>query len=107
MTILTRALKQKVYIADRERSGVKYTSILAVVLVLLAASLLFVWSHVRITELKYQIAKEMSIKEGLLEENRKLKVEIASLKSPQRLEKAARDKFGMTYPEREQVIFLK
>jgi cell division protein FtsL len=107
MTILTRALRQKVYIDDRERPGVKYSSLLFIVLILLAASLLFVWSHVRLTELKYQIAKDISVKESLLEENRKLKVEIASLKSPQRLERIARDKFGMTYPEREQVIFLK
>ncbi len=107
MTILTRTLRQKVYIDDRERPGVKHSTLIAVVLILLAASLLFVWSHVRLTELKYQIAKEISVKESVLEENRKLKVEIASLKSPQRLEQIARDKFGMTYPEREQVIFLK
>ena len=107
MTILTRALKQKVYIDDRGRAGVKYSSLLAIVLILLSASLIFVWSHVRLTELKYQIAKEISVKESFSEENRKLKVEIASLKSPQRLERMARDKFGMAYPEREQVIFLK
>jgi cell division protein FtsL len=107
MTILTRALKQKVYIDDRERFESKYISLLIIVLVLLTASLVFVWSHVRLTELKYHIAKEISVKESLSEENRKLKIEIASLKSPHRLEKIARDKFGMTYPEREQVIFLK
>ncbi len=92
---------------DRERVAIRYSTILIIVLVLMVASLVFVWSHVRLTELKYQIAREMSIKESLLEENRKIKVEIATLKSPQRIEKLARDKLGMAYPEREQVIFLK
>ncbi|MBP9019906.1 MAG: cell division protein FtsL [Syntrophobacterales bacterium] len=107
MTILTRTLKQKIYFGDRESARVKYSSLIAVVAILLAASLLFVWSHVRTTELKYQIAKEISLRESLLEENRKLKVEIASLKSPQHLERIARERLGMTYPERDQVIFLK
>lgn len=107
MTLLSRAIREKIYIDERSRSSVKYSTILTIVLVLMAASLIFVWSHVRLTELKYQIAKEISIKESLLEENGKLKVEIATLKSPQRIEKVARDKFGMSYPEREQVIFLK
>jgi len=107
MTLLTRTLRQKIYIEERDRAGIKYSAISAIVIILMAASLLFVWSHVRMTELKYSIAREMSIKENLLEENRKLKVEIAMLKSPQRIEAAAKGTFGMTYPEREQVIFLK
>jgi cell division protein FtsL len=107
MTLLTRTLRQKIYIEDRDRAGIKYSSISVIVIVLMAASLVFVWSHVRMTELKYNIAKEISIKENLLEENRKLKVEIATLKSPQRVEAVAKSTFGMTYPEREQVIFLK
>jgi len=107
MTLLTRTLRQKIYIEDRDRAEVKYSSISVIVIVLMAASLVFVWSHVRMTELKYNIAKEISVKENLLEENRKLKVEIATLKSPQRVEAVAKGTFGMTYPEREQVIFLK
>ncbi len=107
MTLLTRTLRQKIYIEEKDRAEVKYSSISVIVIVLMAASLVFVWSHVRMTELKYNIAKEISVKENLLEENRKLKVEIATLKSPQRVEAVAKGTFGMTYPEREQVIFLK
>jgi len=36
-----------------------------------------------------------------------LKVEVATLKSPRRIESIARTKLGMRYPERDQVIFLK
>jgi cell division protein FtsL len=59
------------------------------------------------TELEYKVAEEMSIKESLLEEQRKLKVEIATLKSPQRLEAIAKEKLQMSYPTRDQVIILK
>ena len=37
----------------------------------------------------------------------KLKLELATLKSPQRIETIAREKLLMVYPEREQVILLK
>jgi cell division protein FtsL len=107
MTILTKAFKLKIYINERDRSDARYSSILTIITVLLTASLIFVWSHVRLTELKYDIAKEISIKENLTEQNKKLKLEIASLKAPNHLERIGRDKFEMTYPEREQVIFLK
>jgi len=40
----------------------------------------------------------------LLEEQQKLKVELATLKSPQRIEAIAREKLQMTYPEQGQVI---
>jgi cell division protein FtsL len=58
------------------------------------------------TELEYMVAAEMSIKEKLVEEQRKLKVEIATLKSPQRLEAIAKEQLQMTYPTRDQVIIL-
>jgi cell division protein FtsL len=59
------------------------------------------------TELEYQVAREISIKEKLLDDQRKLKVEQATLKSPQRIEAIAKEKLGMTYPDSDQVIILK
>jgi cell division protein FtsL len=58
------------------------------------------------TELEYMVAAEMSIKEKLVEEQTKLKVEIATLKSPQRIEAVAKEQLQMTYPTRDQVIIL-
>jgi cell division protein FtsL len=42
-----------------------------------------------------------------LEEQKKLKMEYAMLKSPQRIESIARNKLQMSYPDNEQVIVLK
>ena len=73
----------------------------------MAVALIYVWSHIHMTELEYQVAREMSSRERLTEEQAKLKVELATLKSPQRIETIAQEKLQMTYPGREQVILLK
>ncbi len=74
--------------------------------VLMGVALVYVWSHLRMTDLEYKVAAEMNRKEQLLEEQRKLKVEVATLKAPNRIESIAKEKLQMVYPQREQVIHL-
>ncbi len=93
-------------VEEKVSAELKYAPFIFVTLVLMAVALVYVWSHIRMTELEYMVAEEMGIKEKVLEEQRKLKVEIATLKSPQRLEAFAREKLQMTYPARDQVIML-
>ena len=52
------------------------------------------------TMLENSMAKEIQIKERLLEEQRRLKVELATLKSPQRIEAFAKERLQMYYPEK-------
>lgn len=73
----------------------------------MAIALVYVWFHIKITKLNYQIASEISVRDRLLEENRRLKVEVTTLKAPQRIEKIARDKLEMYFPDKDQVIFVK
>jgi cell division protein FtsL len=91
---------------EKVSTQIKYSNFIFVTLVLMAVALFYVWSHIRMTELEYMVAAEMSVKEKLVEEQTKLKVEIATLKSPQRLEAIAREQLQMTYPTRDQVIIL-
>lgn len=93
-------------VEEKVSSELKYSPFIFVTLVLMAVALVYVWSHIRMTELEYMVAEEMSRKENLLEEQRKLNVEIATLKSPQRIEAIAKDKLQMSYPARDQVILL-
>ncbi|HBH87076.1 MAG TPA: cell division protein FtsL [Syntrophaceae bacterium] len=93
-------------VEEKVSAELKYSPFIIVTLVLMAVALVYVWSHIRMTELEYMVAEEMSIKENLLEAQRKLKVEIATLKSPQRIEAIAKDKLHMSYPTRDQVIIL-
>ena len=91
---------------EKASTQIKYSNFIFVTLVLMAVALFYVWSHIHMTELEYMVAAEMSIKEKLVEEQTKLKVEIATLKSPQRLEAIAKEQLQMTYPTRDQVIIL-
>ncbi len=104
---VSKTLRTRDFLENQENLNFKFSSLIISFLILLGAFLAYVWSHIHFTELKYRIADEVSTQERLMEENRKLKVEIATLKSPQRVEAIARDKLGMQFPEREQVIFLK
>jgi cell division protein FtsL len=102
------AIKQIAYDnPEKTLTGVKYSTFIVVAFALMAVALLYVWSHIHMTELEYQVAREISIKEKLLDDQRKLKVEQATLKSPQRIEAIAKEKLGMTYPDSDQVIILK
>jgi len=91
----------------RAVSGLKLSTLIVVSLVLMILALAYVWSHIHMTQMEYRIAAEISKGEALLEEQRKLKLEHATLKSPRRIENIARNHLQMTYPEREQVISIK
>ncbi len=52
------------------------------------------------TMLENSVAQGIQIKERLIEEQRRLKVEIAALKSPQRIEAFAKDRLQMYYPKK-------
>jgi cell division protein FtsL len=100
-------LKQTVRQEDRISGSLGYSTWIFIASVLMAVALIYVWSHIHMTELEYQVAREMGNKEQLIEEQAKLKLELATLKSPRRIETLAQEKLQMTYPQREQVILLK
>jgi len=101
-------LKQRVHPEEEDASGrISHSTWIFIASVLMAVALLYVWSHIHMTELEYQIARELNSREQIMEEQMKLKVELATLRSPRRIETIAREKLQMTYPERKQVIVLK
>jgi cell division protein FtsL len=85
----------------------KYSNFIVVAMVLMFVALIYVGSHIRMTELEYNVAAELSARQQKLEEQNKLKLEYAMLKSPQRIESVARNKLQMSYPENNQVVVLK
>jgi len=92
---------------NKTSSAVKYPTFIVVTIVLMFVTLIYVGSHIHMTELEYKIAAEINAHEQKLEEQRKLKLEYAMLKSPQRIESIARNRLLLSYPERDQVIVLK
>ena len=82
----------------------KYFEPVFIVLILLAEILLFVYCCRNQTILEDRVSHEIQIKEQLIEEQKKLKVETALLESPQHIEAIAKNHLQMQYPDNEQII---
>ncbi|MDX9745070.1 MAG: cell division protein FtsL [Syntrophales bacterium] len=83
-----------------------YSPFIFIAMVIMAVAVLYIWSHNLMTTLEYQVATEINKKDALMEEQKKLLVELATLKSHKRIASLAIGKLQMTYPEREQVFFI-
>lgn len=93
--------------AEETSVGIKYPTFIIFAIVLMFVALAYVGSHIRMTELEYSIASELNDQQQKLEEQKKLKLEYAMLKSPQRIESIVKSKLQMSYPDNDQVIVLK
>ncbi len=101
------ALQGTVQEEHKKAGEIKYSIYIVTALALMSVLLCYVASHIQMTKLEYQIAEEISRKERLVDEQKKLKVEVATLKSPQRIAAIAREKLQMTHPDKDQVIMIK
>lgn len=71
---------------------------------LLGASLFFVWSRVQVVGFEYEMSRlEESLRDAH-KETSQLRLEAASLSSPERIERVARQELGLRLPAAEQVI---
>jgi len=94
-------------VKKREMRSIRsFHFLVAVLFLLLAAGISHVWVNFKRTQIGYtlsQLKKETVEIEGY---NRKLKLEIAFLKSPEFLEDRAIREFGLRHPLPEQIVFL-
>jgi cell division protein FtsL len=63
----------------------------------------YTWQHFKAIEYGYRVESLKAQRDGLVEMNRALRLEEASLRSPERIDKLARE-FGMEPPQAGQVI---
>ncbi len=68
--------------------------------------ILHVTSRVLVVDMGYRLSKAEAEERALTRENDRLKLELATLKNPARLEKLAREKLGMSMPAGGVVISL-
>lgn len=78
--------------------------VLGFIALLLVASLFFVWSRVQVTSYEYEISQLESTLREIRQETSNLRLEAASLRSPERIERVARKELGLRLPSAEQVI---
>ncbi|MBI4411820.1 MAG: cell division protein FtsL [Deltaproteobacteria bacterium] len=70
-------------------------------------SLFYIWSRIQIVQYGYDINALRNRRQQLVEENKGLNVEVATLKSPGRISQIARQKLKMQPPKPEQIKVLK
>jgi len=81
---------------------------LFILITLFFCSLIFVvWSRLQITYLGYEISQVNKEQKQLLNLNKQLKLEAASLKSLARIENIARKQLGLANPKPHQMVFTK
>ena len=81
-------------------------SILAGSLILVGI-LFYVWQHIQVVRLGYQIEHLQGERIALLRQEKELRFEVARLKSLRRVEEIARHQLGFTSPRQDQVILIK
>ena len=73
---------------------------------LVALALLLVWQRLRVVQLGYLLSTGAKLERRLEQTNRELKLELATLTAPERLEAMARRRLGLGDPETGQVVRL-
>src|SRR4030043_1949447 len=73
----------------------------------IGGSLFYVWSRIKVIQLGYEISNDLKKERALTEANKKLRLEIATLKSYARIEKLAVEELKMTKPNPEQGIVIR
>lgn len=86
------------------RQSIIWTAGLLVVLMGLVW--LHVWLRLQVVHLGYVLSTTSKLQGRLEQENRELKIELATMTSPERLESLARRRLSLRQPEKGQVIVL-
>jgi cell division protein FtsL len=67
---------------------------------------LHVWLRLQVVQMGYVLSTTSKLQSRLEQENRELKIELATMTSPDRLESLVRRRLGLRQPEKGQVIVL-
>lgn len=76
------------------------------VVVFLGVVLVHVWLRLQVVQMGYVLSTASKLQSRLEQENRELKVELATLTTRDRLDEMARRRLGLTPPQKGQVVIL-
>ena len=86
--------------------SVEFLSTVALGVLILAAALLYVWQHIFVVRLGYEIERLREQQAALVQEHKGLRLELGQLRSLRRVEEFARKRLGMVTPRPGQVILM-
>lgn len=90
----------------KQKSARMIRTWLVVMSLFLSELLFYTWCRVQVTRTGYEISEEYKKQQRLLALQRNLNIELARLKSPQRIGSIARDQLHLAKPDPEQVIVI-
>ncbi|KYO66674.1 cell division protein FtsL [Thermovenabulum gondwanense] len=93
-------------IASKNRKKLKKGRLILTVIALTLASLFLLFRAAAITEATYKIEKMKTELSQIKNDNEKLKIKIADLKSMSRIEQIAKNELKMQEPSSSQVIYI-
>ena len=97
---MTRKIRKK-------KGDVKITGIWIIFMAVFIAELfLYTWCRVNYIDVGYEISTETKRQHELIALQNNLKIELASLKSPERIAKIAKDQLGLKAPTKSQTIVV-
>jgi cell division protein FtsL len=74
---------------------------------LTVVSVFHVWSRFKLVDLNLQISETSRLLKEAEQEQKRLNLEVASLRTPSRIETIAKNELGMALPSEQQVILVK
>jgi len=80
--------------------------VIALLVLFMLSSIGYVWSTFENTQVGYELSELKTMELRLLEANRKLRAELAFLKSPANLEELATQKLGLKQPSPQQIVVI-
>jgi cell division protein FtsL len=91
----------------RKNGDVTKTGIWIIFMAVFIAELfLYTWCRVNCIDVGYDISRETKKQNELIALQNNLKIELASLKSPERISKIAKDQLGLNAPTKSQTITI-
>lgn len=96
--------KQKVVFKWRRR---RLTTVIAIFVWLLLSGFGYVWCRVQVVKLGYQLSDSHQLHTLLVNDNKKLHLELARLKAPERVQRIAIEQLGLKHPTKDQIVVLK
>lgn len=91
----------------RGESWISFPYLTGVMVLLTLVSIFHVWSRVEVIDLNLKISDASRQLKEQQQENKRLRVEVASLKAPARIEALAKGELGMALPTDQQVVLVK
>jgi cell division protein FtsL len=83
-----------------------FFALIALILWSMVSGFTYVWCQTQVVNLGYRLSEAHRQHTKLVDENKKLHLELARLRAPERVEQVALHQLGLKHPSKDQVVVL-